>query len=76
MFDYQIINVEPNDILFIDFNTDKFDLEVANIVFEQIQNALPSNTIIPNPSGIVNGVKIFRQNKVIEKGDYINGNIY
>ena len=84
MFDYQIVDVKPGDIVLVDVNIERFDLDAISALFEQIQNALPSNTIIANPSKIVNGVTIFRQSSlddgaardISERGNLFDGNIY
>lgn len=84
MFDYQIVDVEPGDIVLVDVDTERFDLDTTRAVFENIKNALPFNIIIANPSKIVNGVTIFRQGSfdngvardISERSNFLDGNIY
>lgn len=84
MFDYQIVDVEPGDIVMVNLDTERFDLDTTRAVFENIKNALPFNIIIANPSKIVNGVTIFRQSSfddgiarnISERSNFLDGNIY
>lgn len=45
------IQLEENDVILIEIDTDKIDLETAHQQFIQIQNIFPNNKVIAYPKG-------------------------
>lgn len=61
MFNYQIVDLQPGDLLLVSVDVEKYDTDTVNYALKNLQDALPFNKIIANPSEIVNSVQIFRQ---------------
>ena len=53
-FDFQTLQLKPDDIIVVKFNTDEILLEEAHRIFNSLQQLFPNNEVI----GMIKGVDI------------------
>lgn len=64
-YDIQIVNIQPGDIILFHINDD-VDIETMSAIVNEMEEAFPTNTIIPVNEWILKGMTIVRHADMVD----------